>query len=105
MGAMGRTEGKFSGQAIQANGIHPAIVFLDQGAGALRVTPSDPEAHLERGIVYRLQGRSSDARTEFLAVLVATPEGEVGDAARFQIERLELGLTDPTPPPPTRKSQ
>jgi tetratricopeptide (TPR) repeat protein len=67
-------------------------------AAALAVEPNLPDAWLERGILARLSGRADDARASWIRVLAADPDGPVGDAARLQIEALELGA-----PPPKRR--
>lgn len=58
---------------------------------ALELAPELPEAWLEKGILERLAGRPDAARAAWIRVLVADPDGPSGDAARAQIEDLELG--------------
>ncbi len=68
---------------------------------AIAVDPKLADAWLERGILNRLKGNLAGARRDWLQVLVLDPEGAAGDAARANIERLELKLDDqPAPAPP-----
>jgi hypothetical protein len=63
-----------------------------------------PDAWLERGILNRLKGDVPAARRDFLQVLVLDPDGPAGDAARANIERMELKLGDePAPTAPRRR--
>lgn len=61
---------------------------------AVRVAPDLPEGWLERGIDRRLKGNLKGARADWLQVLVLDPNGPAGDAARANIEKLELHLDD-----------
>lgn len=77
---------------------------MEDAEAAVRATPGLPEAYLERGILRRLRGDANGARADWLRVLVLEPEGDAGETARANIERLELRL-DETPaalPPKTR---
>ena len=77
---------------------------MEDAEAAVRVAPGLPEAYLERGILRRLRGDANGARADWLRVLVLEPEGDAGETARANIERLELRL-DETPaalPPKTR---
>lgn len=58
---------------------------------ALELAPELPEAWLEKGILERLAGRPDAARAAWIRVLATDPDGPSGDAARAQIEDLELG--------------
>jgi tetratricopeptide (TPR) repeat protein len=62
---------------------------------ALELAPELPEAWLERGILERMAGRPDAARAAWIRVLAADPDGPSGDAARAQIEDLELGTRPP----------
>ncbi len=73
---------------------------------AVRVAPGLPEAWLERGILRRLRGDDKGARADWLRVLVLEPDGDAGDTARANIERLELRLDEKPatlPPKPSRR--
>jgi tetratricopeptide (TPR) repeat protein len=77
---------------------------MDDAEEAVRLAPGLPEAYLERGILRRLRGNVNGARADWLRVLVLEPEGDAGETARANIERLELRL-DETPaalPPRSR---
>lgn len=78
---------------------------LDDADRALAVNPELAEAHLQRGIIFRQQGKKHEARQALAQVLVLAPEAEEGDAARDQIEKLELGLEDPPPKPSPRRTR
>jgi tetratricopeptide (TPR) repeat protein len=67
---------------------------LDDAEAAIRVAPDLPEGWLERGILRRLRGNIPGARADWLRVLVLEPDSLAGDAARANIERLELRLED-----------
>jgi len=77
---------------------------LEDAEAAVRAAPGLPEAYLERGILRRLRGDLNGARADWLRVLVLEPDGDAGDTARANIEKLELRL-DQAPaalPPKTR---
>ena len=57
---------------------------------AVELAPRAAESWLERGIVNRLKGDKPAARRDFRQVLLLDPDGETGDAARANIERMEL---------------
>jgi len=57
---------------------------------ALALGPKDPAALLERGIVYRLKEQPDLARTDWLAVIAAEPEGKAAEAARSNLEKLDM---------------
>ncbi len=67
---------------------------LQDAEEAIRVAPELPEGWLERGIIRRLKGDIKGARADWLRVLVLDPDGDAGDTARANIERLELHLDD-----------
>ena len=72
-----------------------SLELAEQDANeAIRVAPEIPEGWLERGIIRRLKGDLNGARADWLQVLVRDPNGAAGDAARANIERLELHLDD-----------
>jgi len=79
---------------------------MDDAEEAVRAAPGLPEAYLERGILRRLRGDIAGARADWLRVLVIEPDGDAGDAARANIERLELRLDETPaalPPKPGRR--
>lgn len=57
---------------------------------AVELAPRLADAWLERGIVNRLKGDKPAARRDFREVLMLDPDGEAGDIARANIERMEL---------------
>ena len=67
---------------------------LDDAEQAVRAAPDLPEGWLERGILRRLKGDLNGARADWLRVLVLDPDGDAGDTARANIERLEYRLDD-----------
>jgi tetratricopeptide (TPR) repeat protein len=70
---------------------------------AAALAPQLPEVWLERGILDRLRGDAAAARRNWLQVLVLDPDGPAGDAARSNIELLELKLDDKPAPLERRK--
>ncbi|MBL0931419.1 MAG: hypothetical protein IBJ15_15040, partial [Alphaproteobacteria bacterium] len=62
---------------------------------AVRLAPKLPEAWLERGIVNRLKNDKNAARRDFREVVLLDGDGPVGDAARENIERMELDSGPP----------
>jgi len=67
---------------------------MEDAEAAVRIAPDLPEGWLERGIIRRLKGNVNGARSDWLRVLVLDPEGDAGDTARANIERLEYHLDD-----------
>jgi tetratricopeptide (TPR) repeat protein len=67
---------------------------MDDAEEAVRQAPGLPEAYLERGILRRLRGNVNGARADWLRVLVLEPDGDAGETARANIERLELRLDE-----------
>lgn len=57
---------------------------------ALALEPKDPAALLERGIVYRLTEKPDLARADWLAAIAAAPESRAAEAARSNLEKLDL---------------
>jgi tetratricopeptide (TPR) repeat protein len=49
-----------------------------------------PEALLERGILRRLKGNKAGARQDWLAILHINPDGETADAARRNLELMDV---------------
>ena len=78
---------------------------MEDAEEAVRAAPGLPEAYLERGILRRLRGNVAGARADWLRVLVLEPEGDAGETARANIERLELRLDEaPAALPPKTRS-
>lgn len=71
----------------------PSLAFED-ASRAVELDSRLPDAWLERGILNRQKSDVAAARRDFLQVLVLDPDGPVGDAARANIERMELKLGD-----------
>lgn len=57
---------------------------------ALQLDPWNPEAYLERGMSRRLTGDDAGARADWLKVLELDGEGPSGDAARRNLELLDV---------------
>ncbi|MCC7274292.1 MAG: hypothetical protein IT561_16620 [Alphaproteobacteria bacterium] len=57
---------------------------------ALALDPRAVDALLERGIVRRLRNDKAGARADWLEVLRLTPEGAAADAARANLEKLDV---------------
>lgn len=49
-----------------------------------------PEGLLERGILRRLKGDKTGARQDWMALLAISPEGETADAARRNLELMDV---------------
>ena len=62
----------------------------DDVARALAVDPNAPAAWLERGILDRIAGDKAAARQAWMKVLELAPDGAQGDAARAQLEALDV---------------
>ncbi len=77
---------------------------MEDANRAVELNARLPDGWLERGILNRLKGNVPAARHDFLQVLVLDPEGPAGEAARANIERMELKLGDePAPAAPRRR--
>ena len=57
---------------------------------ALAAEPGHIDALLERGNLRRLQGDAPGARADWLTVLLHAPDGPAADAARLNLEQLDL---------------
>jgi tetratricopeptide (TPR) repeat protein len=64
---------------------------LEDAERAVRLAPRMPEAWLERGIARALKGDKNGARRDWRETLLLDAESPAADAARAQIERMELG--------------
>ncbi|CAA7616447.1 tetratricopeptide repeat protein [Magnetospirillum sp. UT-4] len=74
-----------------------AFRYLDNLPGAeddvntaLKLDPDFPDARLERGIIRRLKGDTSGAREDWLHAIAILPEGDAADAARRNLEMLDV---------------
>ncbi len=75
----------------------------DDAEQAVRLAPTLAEGWLERGILNRIKGNDAGARADWLRVLIIDADGPAGDAARANIERLELKLDQKPAELPTRQ--
>ncbi len=57
---------------------------------ALALAPGDAGALLERGIVFRLDGKIAAARADWLAIITTSPESEAARAAQQNLQMLDL---------------
>ena len=57
---------------------------------ALALDPGNPDGLLERGILRRLAGDTVGARADWIRVLALAPNGPAGDAARANLEKLDV---------------
>lgn len=57
---------------------------------ALKAMPEDTGALLERGNLRRIKGDAAGARKDWLKVIALAPESEVAEAARHNIEALDI---------------
>jgi tetratricopeptide (TPR) repeat protein len=72
---------------------------IEDADAAVRLAPKLPEAWLERGILKRLRNDKDGARRDWREVLLLEPDGQAAEAARANIERMELGAEAPPPRP------
>ena len=56
---------------------------------ASTLTPADPAIMLEAGLIALLQGRESDARQQWAAILASSPQSEEGRAALYYLTQLD----------------
>jgi tetratricopeptide (TPR) repeat protein len=84
--------------------VNEQTLAMEDATKAVELDARLPDAWLERGILNRMKGDVAAARRDFLQVLVLDPDGPAGDAARANIERMELKLDgDPAPASPARR--
>ena len=77
---------------------------MEDATRAVELAPRLADAWLERAILNRLKSDVPAARRDFLQVLVLDPDGPAGDAARANIEAMELKLGNEVPATqPTRR--
>lgn len=67
----------------------PGLAREDLDA-VLAAEPGHIDALLERGNLRRLQGDAAGARADWLTVLLHAPDGPAADAARLNLEQLDL---------------
>lgn len=65
---------------------------------ALRIDANSTAALLERGILRHASGDNAGARQDWLRILQVSPDGPVGDAARAEIEKLDVRVEGNKPP-------
>ncbi|MBK8174975.1 MAG: hypothetical protein IPK66_06845 [Rhodospirillales bacterium] len=58
---------------------------------ALKLSPIQPEALLERGILRRLTGDDVGARADWDALIASAPKTEAAESARINLERMDGG--------------
>ena len=63
---------------------------LADAEAALALDPSLPEALLERGILRRIKGDDNGARADWRAILAAASTGAAAEAARKNLERMDV---------------
>lgn len=84
--------------------VNAVDLALEDANRAVTLDPRLPEAWLERGILHLQRGDAAAARRDFREVLLLEPEGAAADAARANIERMEVNPDRaPTPPARTRR--
>lgn len=71
-------------------------------ARAVSLDPRSADALLERGIVRRLRNDPKGARADWIAVLRLAPDGPAGDAARANLEKLDVKIEPGAAPQPRR---
>jgi tetratricopeptide (TPR) repeat protein len=77
---------------------------MEDANRAVELNPRLSDAWLERAILNRVRGDIRAARRDFLQVLVLDPDGPAGDAARANIEHMELKLdNEAAPATPARR--
>jgi tetratricopeptide (TPR) repeat protein len=62
----------------------------DDANRAVAAQPRNVDALLERGNLHLLRGRSAQAREDWIAVLRLDPEGPAGEAARKNVEKMDV---------------
>jgi tetratricopeptide (TPR) repeat protein len=77
---------------------------MEDATKAVELNPKLADAWLERAILNRLRKDVPAARRDFLQVLILDPDGPAGEAARANIESMELKLgNEPAPTLPQRR--
>lgn len=66
---------------------------------ALKLVQDHPEALLERGIIYRLRGADDQARADWLTLVRTSPDSEAAEAARRNLELLDVKVETTSPVP------
>jgi tetratricopeptide (TPR) repeat protein len=62
----------------------------DDANRAVAAAPRNVDALLERGNLHLLRGRGAKAREDWIAVLRLDPEGPAGEAARKNVEKMDV---------------
>jgi len=60
----------------------------------LELSPQYPEALLERGIIFRLQGRNEGARQDWVALIRLYEGTPAADAAQRNLEKLDVKVKE-----------
>ncbi len=63
-------------------------------ARALELSPQYPEALLERGIIFRLQGRNEGARQDWVALIRLYEGTPAADVAQRNLEKLDVNVKE-----------
>ncbi len=63
---------------------------LDDAEAAVAADPNNLSGLLERGNLYRIKKRLAEARSDWLRILMIAPESATADAARINIEHLDV---------------
>jgi tetratricopeptide (TPR) repeat protein len=63
----------------------------DDAARALALDPGRPDALLERGLIRHARGNVPGARTDWMQVLELSRDGPYREAARRELEKLDIG--------------
>lgn len=69
---------------------------------ALELEPNNPEALLERGILRRLAGDDAGARADWMKILNGMPDSTAAEAARKNIELMDVKPEGDAAAPPRR---
>jgi tetratricopeptide (TPR) repeat protein len=83
--------------------VNEQSLAMEDANRAVDLNPRLPDAWLERGILNRQKSDIRAARRDFLQVLVLDADGPAGEAARANIERMELKLDNEPAPAPARR--
>jgi len=69
------------------------LAYQDVGR-ALELSPRYPGALLERGIIFRLQGRNEDARQDWVSLIRDYEGTPAADAAKRNLEKLDVKVKE-----------
>jgi tetratricopeptide (TPR) repeat protein len=71
---------------FNAGEVQDAIGYFDK---ALAKDPAHVDAHYRRALAYLGQGKSAEAKADFLKVVELSPDGEMGATAKKALEQLK----------------